>query len=64
MSPKSFYLMKISLKELINIIFYSIQSLSNHTGLIVHAAAAFKKNIIDISSRELIYIMIDGFHII
>ena len=42
-----------SLKELINIIYNCHTSLSNHTGLTVHVAAAFKKNIIDIVSPEL-----------
>ena len=39
---------KVSIKDLLNIIFYSQTVLSSHSGLIVHAAAAFKKNIIDL----------------
>ena len=38
----------ISIKDLLNIIFYSKTVLSSHSGLIVHAAAAFKKDIIDL----------------
>ena len=37
-----------SLKDLLNIIFYSQTVLSSHSGFIVHAAAAFKKKIIDL----------------
>ena len=39
---------KVSIKDLLNIIFYSQTVLSSHSGLIVHAAAAFQKNIIDL----------------
>ena len=42
------FLDNISIKDLLNIIFYSKTVLSSHSGLIVHAAAAFKKNIIDL----------------
>jgi ADP-heptose:LPS heptosyltransferase len=42
-----------SIRELINIIYNCHTSLSNHTGLTVHVAASFKKNIIDIVSPEL-----------
>ena len=42
-----------SLRELINIIYNCHTSLSNHTGLTVHVAASFKKNIIDIVSPDL-----------
>jgi len=42
------FLDNISLKDLLNIIFYSKKVLSSHSGLIVHAAAAFKKDIIDL----------------
>ena len=38
----------VSIKDLLNIIFYSQTVLSSHSGLIVHAAAAFKKKIIDL----------------
>ena len=38
----------ISIKDLLNIIFYSKTVLSSHSGLIVHAAAAFKKDVIDL----------------
>ena len=39
---------KVSIKDLLNIIFYSQTVLSSHSGFIVHAAAAFQKNIIDL----------------
>jgi len=39
---------KISIKDLLNIIFYSQTVLSSHSGFIVHAAAAFQKNIVDL----------------
>ena len=39
---------KVSIKDLLNIIFYSQTVLSSHSGLIVHAAAAFQKNIVDL----------------
>ena len=42
------FLDNISIKDLLNIIFYSKTVLSSHSSLIVHAAAAFKKNIIDL----------------
>ena len=42
-----------SLNELINIIHNCHTSLSNHTGITVHVAASFKKNIIDIVSPKL-----------
>ena len=42
-----------SLRELINIIYNCHTSLSNHTGLTVHVAASFKKDIIDIVSPDL-----------
>jgi len=38
----------VSIKNLLNIIFYSQTVLSSHSGFIVHAAAAFKKKIIDL----------------
>ena len=44
---------KASLNELINIIYNCHTSLSNHSGLTVHVAASFKKNIIDIVSPGL-----------
>ena len=39
---------KVSIEDLLNIIFYSQTVLSSHSGFIVHAAAAFQKNIIDL----------------
>lgn len=39
---------KVSIEGLLNIIFYSQTVLSSHSGFIVHAAAAFQKNIIDL----------------
>ena len=42
-----------SLNELINIIYNCHTSLSSHTGITVHVAASFKKNIIDIVSPKL-----------
>ena len=39
---------KVSIKDLLNIIFYSQTVISSHSGFIVHAAAAFQKNIIDL----------------
>ena len=38
----------VSIKDLLNVIFYSQTVLSSHSGIIVHAAAAFQKNIIDL----------------
>ena len=38
----------VSIADLLNIVFYSQTVLSSHSGLIVHAAAAFKKDIIDL----------------
>ena len=42
-----------SIDELINIIYNSHTSISNHTGLTVHVAACFKKRIVDIVSSNL-----------
>jgi len=42
-----------SLDELVNIIYNCHTSLSSHTGITVHVAASFKKNIIDIVSPKL-----------
>ena len=39
---------KVSIEDLLNIVFYSQTVLSSHSGFIVHAAAAFQKNIIDL----------------
>ena len=39
---------KVSIKDLLNIIFYSQTVISSHSGFIVHAAAAFQKKIIDL----------------
>ena len=39
---------KVSIEGLLNIVFYSQTVLSSHSGFIVHAAAAFQKNIIDL----------------
>ena len=39
---------KVSIEDLLNIVFYSQAVLSSHSGFIVHAAAAFQKNIIDL----------------
>ena len=39
---------KVSIKDLLNIIFHSQTVISSHSGFIVHAAAAFQKNIIDL----------------
>ena len=44
---------KVSIKDLLNIIFYSQTVLSSHSGLIVHAAAAFQKNIIDLVPKNI-----------
>ncbi len=43
----------VSIKDLLNIIFYSRTVLSSHSGLIVHAAAAFKKTIIDLVPEDI-----------
>ena len=43
----------ISIKDLLNIIFYSKTVLSSHSGLIVHAAAAFKKDVIDLVPKSI-----------
>ena len=44
---------KVSIKDLLNIIFYSQTVLSSHSGFIVHAAAAFQKNIIDLVPKNI-----------
>lgn len=43
----------VSIKDLLNIIFYSQAVLSSHSGFIVHAAAAFKKKIIDLVPKNI-----------
>lgn len=44
---------KVSIKDLLNIIFYSQTVLSSHSGFIVHTAAAFQKNIIDLVPKNI-----------
>ena len=44
---------KVSIKDLLNIIFYSQTVLSSHSGFIVHAAAAFQKDIIDLVPKNI-----------
>ena len=44
---------KVSINDLLNIIFYSQTVLSSHSGFIVHAAAAFQKNIIDLVPKNI-----------
>ena len=44
---------KVSIEGLLNIIFYSQTVLSSHSGFIVHAAAAFQKNIIDLVPKNI-----------
>ena len=41
------------LEKILSLIYYSNTCISSHSGLIVHAAAAFKKNIIDIVSPSI-----------
>lgn len=43
----------VSLESLLNIILYSKSVLTIHSGLIVHAAAAFNKNIIDLVPKNI-----------
>ena len=42
-----------SLHQIISLVYYSESCLSSHSGLIVHSAAAFKKNIIDLVPPEI-----------
>ena len=41
------------LNKILSLIYYSNTCVSSHSGLIVHAAAAFKKNIIDLVSPSI-----------
>jgi len=42
-----------SIEEILNIIYYAETVISSHSGFLVHSAAAFKKHVIDIVSKEI-----------
>lgn len=42
-----------NLHDVLSLVYYSSTCISSHTGLIVHSAAAFKKNIIDVVPSEI-----------